>query len=107
MAFFGFSVKHYLRAAFELTAWYGASSRQIPDLNFADPTTFSETRSLAQRHALDLSDAFQIMSVKRGYFSRLTNDSSTMFVTGDDALAQAARLEGLRVWNFMREDAPT
>jgi hypothetical protein len=55
---------------------------------------------------LDLSDAFQIMSVKRGYFSSLTNDSATVLVTADNSLAQAARSEGLRVWNVNLDPAP-
>ncbi|AMS31884.1 hypothetical protein AEM42_04735 [Betaproteobacteria bacterium UKL13-2] len=96
----------YLDAAFQLTAWYGASSSKIADLDFTDPLTFSETRALAQRTGLDLSDAFQIMSVKRGYFSSLTNDSATVLVTADNSLAQAARSEGLRVWNVNLDPAP-
>lgn len=95
----------YLKAAFELTAWYGASSKQVRDLSFEDPQTFAQTRGLAQRHKLDLSDAFQVMSVKQGYYSRLVNDSRTVFVTADVQLARAARAEGLRVWS-VTEDQP-
>ena len=87
-------------------AWYGASSAQVRDLDFADPLTFSETKALAERNALDLSDAFQIMSVKRGYFSVLVNDSATVLVTADKGLAVAARLEGIRAWNLMLESPP-
>lgn len=96
----------YLDAAFQLTAWYGASSSKIADLDFTDPWTFSETRALAERAGLDLSDAFQIMSVKRGYFSSLINDSATVLVTADNGLAHAAKSEGLRVWNVNLEPAP-
>jgi predicted nucleic acid-binding protein len=96
----------YLEAAFRLTAWYGASSSKIEDLDFTDPLTFSDTRVLAERSGLDLSDAFQIMSVKRGYFSRMVNDSATVLVTADNALAEVARSEGLRVWNINLEPAP-
>jgi predicted nucleic acid-binding protein len=100
------SVTQYLDAAFRLTAWYGASSSKINDLNFADPLTFAETKKLAERNGLDLSDAFQIMSVKSGYFSVLVNDSATVLVTADKGLAEAARVEGLRVWNLMLEPPP-
>ena len=100
------TLPRYLEAAFQLTAWYGASSSKITDLDFTNPLTFSDTRSLAQRTGLDLSDAFQIMSVKRGYFSVLVNDSATVLVTADNALADAARSEGLRVWNVNLEPAP-
>ena len=100
------TLPRYLEAAFQLAAWYGASSSKISDLDFTDPLTFAETKSLAARSGLDLSDAFQIMSVKRGYFSVLVNDSATVLVTADNDLAKAARAEGLRVWNVNLEPPP-
>ncbi|TFW72552.1 hypothetical protein C3Y98_02800 [Methylotenera oryzisoli] len=99
--------EQYVDAAFRLTAWYGASSSQVKDLNFIDPLTFSYARDLAQRSKLDLSDAFQILSVKKGYFSDLVNESATLLVTADKELANAARFEGLKAWNVMEEPAPT
>ncbi len=100
------TLEQYLDAAFRLTAWFGASSSQVKDLNFTDPLTFSEAKALAQRTNLDLSDAFQILSVKKGYFSHLINDSTTVLVTADKDLADAAKLEGLRTWNPLVESAP-
>ncbi len=96
----------YLEAAFELTAWFGASSRRIKDLDFSDPQVFASTRSLAERFRLDLSDAFQVVSVKHGYFSALARDSATVLVTADAGLAQAASSEGLRVWSVLTTAAP-
>jgi len=100
------TIDQYLDAAFRLTAWYGASSSSIEDLNFTEPATFTEAKEIAQRNQLDLSDAFQILSVKKGYFSVLANESSTVLVTADKELADAARTEGLRTWNLMKEPAP-
>ena len=97
----------YLDAAFRLTAWYGATTRTgINDLNFADPITFNRARGIVERTSLDLSDAFQILSVKYGYFSPLIRDSATVLVTADRALAEAARSEGLKVWSVLDEEAP-
>jgi len=96
----------YLDAAFQLTAWYGASSAQINDLDFTTPSTFSQAKGLAKRAGLDLSDAFQIISVKHGYFSPLVKESTTVLVTADKELAKAARAEGLRVWSLMEDPAP-
>ena len=101
------TIDQYLEAAFQLTAWYGASSSKVNDLNFTEPTTFAEAKEIAERNRLDLSDAFQILSVKKGYFSVLVNESSTVLVTADKELAGAARAEGLRAWNLMLESAPT
>ena len=55
---------------------------------------------------LSLANAFQIVSVKEGYFSHLVNDSKTVLVTADKLLAAAARAEGLRVWSAMEEPPP-
>lgn len=101
------TLDQYLDAAFRLTAWYGASSSEVKDLNFTEPATFTEAKEIAERSRLDLSDAFQILSVKKGYFSVLVNESATVLVTADKELADAARAEGLRAWNLMLEPAPT
>lgn len=100
------SITQYLDATFQLTAWYDASSRAITDLDFADPVTFAKTKALAERNGIDLSDAFQIMSVKEGFFSALVNQSATVFVTADSELATAAKAEGLHVWSLMLEAPP-
>ena len=100
------TLEKYLDAAFQLTAWFGASSARVKDLDFTDPLTFAEAKAIALRSELDLSDAFQILSVKIGYFSVLVNDSATVLVTADRELAEAARQEGLRAWDLMLEPAP-
>lgn len=96
----------YLYAAFHLSAWHGASSERVNDLDFTSPLTFGNAKRLVEKTSLDLSDAFQILSVKTGYFSRMIGDSSTVLVTADKNLAAAARSEGLRVWYFLEESAP-
>jgi predicted nucleic acid-binding protein len=98
--------EQYLAAAFRLTAWYGASSRHISDLDFSGLGVFPDAKRLVERTSLDLSDAFQILSLKQGYFSKLSGDSATILVTADKTLAEAARGEDLRVWYFMEEPPP-
>jgi predicted nucleic acid-binding protein len=59
---------------------------------------FSEVQSLCRKYQkIDFSDAFQILSVKKGYFSPLCGDSQTVLVTADAELAKAAEQEGLKV----------
>jgi predicted nucleic acid-binding protein len=100
------TVDEYYEAARHLTAWHGAWSKEVNDPDFSDPIIFADTRRLTERFQLDLSDAFQIMSVKYGYFSVLVNDSATVLVTADNELAAAAKSEGLRVWNVLLEPPP-
>jgi predicted nucleic acid-binding protein len=97
----------YLLAAAKVRAWYSAMHCRIADLDFTSDSVFSAAMDIARKTSLDLSDAFQILSVKDGYYSRLSADSKTLLITADTALAQAAEAEGLRVWNpLARRAAP-
>jgi len=96
----------YKKATLDLCAWYGSVSKQVPELNFLSPEVFFASQRTAEKHGLDLSDAFQIHSVQEGFFSNMCGDSKTYLVTADKKLAKAARAEGLRVWDIMSEPAP-
>lgn len=98
--------EEYTDAAFRLVAWFGASTRYLQDLDLKEPRVFVMVRELAERHSLDLSDAFQIVSVKEGYFSRLANDSQTVLVTADETLAKVAVLEGVKSWYCLGQPEP-
>jgi predicted nucleic acid-binding protein len=65
-----------------------------------------EVLALSDRYSVDLSDAFQILSVKKGYFSPLSGDSKTILVTADKTLAKIARAEGIKAWYFLTEPKP-
>lgn len=88
--------ENYLRSASDLCAWYRAISGHVKDLDFTSPTAFADARRIVEKTTLklDLSDAFQILSVKAGFFSNLIGDSATILVTADEDLAIAARNEG-------------
>jgi len=62
---------------------------------------------LAEKTSLDLSDAFQILSVREGFCSPSVRDSKTVLVTADSKLAAAVRSEDLRVWCVLEEQPPT
>ena len=96
----------YHKACESLTFWFAHVSKTIRDLDFTSYTTYFAARDIAKKYSLDLSDAFQILSVKEGYFSPLTRDSKTILVTADKELAEAAKSEGIRVWNCMKEPVP-
>jgi predicted nucleic acid-binding protein len=87
----------YLRAATDLVAWFRASHSRIEDLNFTDTEVFRDAKELAVDSDLDLSDAFQLLSLQAGYFAALVGGSATLLVTADEALAKAARNRRLPV----------
>jgi predicted nucleic acid-binding protein len=96
----------YLRSASDLVAWFRASHSKINDLEFTGSDVFSDAKSLAEQFDLDLSDAFQLLSLQAGYFAALMGDSATLLVTADETLAKAARTLGLPVWDCQREPMP-
>lgn len=69
-------------------------------------STFNEVEKISKSYSLDLADAFQIVTMKKGFPAILQGDSKTIFITGDKDLANAARSENLRVWNCMSEEEP-
>jgi len=97
--------EQYNQAAWNLMAWYRPLT-EYDDVDLSHPLVFSEVKAVATKHNLDWSDAFQIVSVRDGFFARLINDSQTLLVTADDQLADAARAEKLRVWNCIKELHP-
>lgn len=96
----------YLNAAFGMTVWFQASRRKVKDLDLTHPPTFLRAKEIVERHEIDLSDAFQILSVKEGYFAPLVNDSQTLLVTADEKLAKVAEAEGLKAWYCLAGSAP-
>ena len=99
--------EQYLRAARDLVAWFRASQSAMKDLDFTDREVFRDAVDLAEHMNLDLSDAFQLLSLQAGYFQYLAGDSKTLLVTADEALAKAARQRRLPVWDCQREPIPT
>ena len=99
-------VEAYKKATLDLCAWFGVISKDIPEPNFLSPAVFFAAQRTAERYKIDLSDAFQIHTVKEGFFSHLSADSRTILVSADRDLVKAARAEGLRVWSILDELPP-
>lgn len=100
------SEDQYHKFSVELVAWFSATKRYGNDIDLHDIAVLKRAQLIAQRHHLDLSDSFQILSVKEGLFSRLVEESQTVLVTADAALAKAARIEGVKSWYCIGEPEP-
>ncbi|CAN7467160.1 type II toxin-antitoxin system VapC family toxin [Variovorax sp. LjRoot175] len=100
------SEDQYLTACDELFSYVACDSIELEDVEISERTVFTEVETIARRHKLDVSDAFQIISVKKNYFSRFQNESRPILITADKQLADAARSEGLRVWYCIDEPFP-
>lgn len=98
--------REYIKACNLLMAHISAESIGIDEIEIANRQTYWEVEKLAQKYNLDISDAFQIFTLKKGYFSILGGESEPILITADFRLADAARQEELRVWNCMKEPEP-
>jgi hypothetical protein len=107
--------EEYFAGCDELMAYVADDTIKIEDIEVKDRCVFDEVEKMTRKYnegkpkdeTIDISDAFQIVSVKRNYFSRFPDtDSKPILITGDQALANAARDEGLRVWYCIDELPP-
>jgi len=107
--------EEYFSCCDELLAYVAGDDIEIEDIEIKDRGVFRDVENLmrnynegkSKKKIIDLSDAFQIMSVKQNYFSRFEKtDSMPILITGDKPLADAARREGLRVWYCIDEPSP-
>jgi predicted nucleic acid-binding protein len=91
------SREEYLSACNSLVAWFGGISRRgfVKDSELITPAAFTWVREVVSTTGLDFSDAYQLYSVKHGYFSVLANDSRTVLATTDAELARVSRTFGL------------
>lgn len=96
----------YLKHATHLVSYFRASQSQMQDLDFTQMDVFNDAKEIAEHADLDLSDAFQLLSLQAGYFSHMIGGSKTLLVTADGALAKAARQRGLPVWDCVHEPMP-
>lgn len=101
------SKEKYLTASEEIVAHLRNGSISVEEVDIMDILTFNKVEKISKLYSIDLADAFQIVTLKKGFSSSLAGDSKTILITGDSDLAEAARQEGLRVWNCMSEDAPS
>ena len=107
--------EEYFSGCDELMAYVADGNIEIEDIEVKDRGVFDEVEKLTRKYnegkpkdkTIDISDGFQIVSVKRNYFSRFPDtDSKPILITGDQSLAKAARGEGLRVWYCIDEQPP-
>ena len=100
------SEEQYLAACEELMAYLRGETLTIEEIGITDRNVFENVERLVRGHAIDLSDAYQLLTVRDGMLSQLEGDSRPILVTADKKLAAAAIKEGLRAWDCMHEPAP-
>ena len=79
---------------------------ELDKMELLDPTVHSQVEQMAKKHSLDLSDAFQLWTILKGFYSVLVQDSSSVLITADRKLEMAAQSEKIRVWNCRSSEVP-
>lgn len=110
-------VKHFYRKEIDEENYFAASELlagwistlggiEIEEVNISDRSIFQDVEKLCKKYSLDLSDGLQIFTLKKGFFSVLTGDSTPILITADDRLADAVEAEGGRVWHVLKANQP-
>jgi predicted nucleic acid-binding protein len=98
--------KGYLNRSYLLTALLRDKRILLDEVPLSDPKIFNAVESVIKKHQIDVSDAFQIVTIKRGRFKKFSGESQSLLITADRGLAKAARLEGVKVWECTHEPIP-
>ena len=77
----------------------------LADVDISESEIFWEVEKTAKVYGLDIVDAYQIVTIKKDLFSRVS-EAQPILVTADSGLAEAGRKEGLKVWDCLKEQAP-
>ena len=101
--------KEYARCCKSLIAWFGGIARQgfVKDPELTSPEALTWVTNVVSSTRLDFSDAYQVYSVKHGYFSPLSGDSRTVLATADKTLATVARSFGILAIDLTCETVPS
>jgi len=89
------SEEQYLAACEDLCAIVEDGNIQLEEIPFSDRATFNESEKLVSTYKIDLSDAFQLVTLKRGMFARL-NVGDPVLISEDGPFLRAAQQEGLK-----------
>jgi predicted nucleic acid-binding protein len=90
----------YIRATNYLRSCIKSNCIKFEEASILNPTVFFEAASLSDRYGVDLSDALQVVTIKRSMVVGAT------LITADNDLADAAGAEGVSVWNCEKEAPP-
>ncbi len=93
------SEEQYLAACEDLCAMVEDRNIELEEISFYDRSTFNESEKLVSTYKIDLSDAFQLVTLKRGMFAQL-KVQDPMLISEDGPILKAAQKEGLKVVNI-------
>jgi predicted nucleic acid-binding protein len=91
------SQKDYLTASAELCALIEGGNIQLEEFSFYDYESFRQSRKITEQHGIDLSDSFQLITLKKGMMAGLKTSIIPQLITEDKGIKLAAEELGLSV----------
>jgi predicted nucleic acid-binding protein len=99
--------KEYLNATYQFISLVQSEYIELDDdFDLTDDSVFFEIQSIVKESEIDLSDALQILSVKKGRYKSSTGYSQTILATADRGLIRSAQAFDVRVWNVLNDEPP-
>lgn len=96
----------YVDACFDLVSLFRNNSVEIHEVDITNYLIYDETERLSRKYNLDISDCFQIVTLKDGISKYFAGESKTILITADEGLAKMAQSECIRVWDIINESEP-
>ena len=91
------SEETYLAASEELCALVDDGVIQIEEVLIYNRETFNKSEKLTKKYKIDLSDSFQLISIKEGMLAQLKTSIKPELISEDGGVHKAAVGEGLKV----------
>ena len=88
-------LERYLASSEELCALVEDGLIQIEELSFYDMDSFKQSEKLTKEYGVDLSDSFQLITIKNGMMAKLNTSVVPELITEDKNLCEAAKNLGL------------
>jgi predicted nucleic acid-binding protein len=88
----------YFAACEELMAFFRGENIAIDDVGLTDRAIFDEVERVARGYSLDLSDAYQLVTLRRGFAARIGASGDTILISADEGLVKAARVKYRADW---------
>lgn len=96
----------YLKISYELMGDLRTNKYQLEQLDITKFDIFIKVESFCEKYKnFDIVDSLQLITLKEGFLSKL-GESKPLFITADSKLAEAAKKEGLKVWQCDKEEYP-
>ena len=103
----------YLNRMYLLNSYLRGKRIKLVEGSLDDINDFTEAEDLFKKYSrgsknesIDLSDALQLVAMKKEFFPSMVGKSALVFVTTDGKLEKAAINEGIKVWNCIHKSDP-